>query len=73
MRNIRRHKKEIVKTIGEKYLKKPKLNKKAFVCMDSKGADRYIEGFSDITSPPLSMPSSAKPSAAKDHMNQSNL
>ena len=41
--------------------------------MDSRGPERYIEGFSDITSPPLSMPSSAKPSAVKDDINQSNL
>ena len=68
MRNIRRHKKEIVKTIGEEYLKKPKLNKRAFVCMDSRGAERYIEGFSDLSSPPLSKPSSAKPSASKSSL-----
>ena len=58
--------------MGEEYLKNPQLNKRAFVCMDSKGPERYIEGFSDLTSPPLSMPSSAKPSAAKDDINQSN-
>ena len=41
--------------------------------MDSLGADRYIEGFSDITSPPLSMPASVKPSTAKNDIKQSNL
>lgn len=66
LRNIRRTRKQLVDTIGESYLKKTELNRRAFICINCDGeADEYIEGLSELTSPPLSMPSSAKPSVCK--------
>ena len=73
MRHQRRNCIKLVETLGEQYFKVPELNKRAFVCINENEADRYIEGLSVLASPPLSMPSSAKPSAAKDHINQSSL
>lgn len=66
LRNIRRHHPKIVETIGEQYLKKPELNKRVFMCYDEAGNfDRHIDGISEVTSPPLSAVTSAKPSASK--------
>ena len=73
MRHLRRNCRKGVETLGEQYYKVPSLNKRAFVCINENEADRYIEGLSVLASPPLSIPSSAKPSAAKDHINQSSL
>ncbi len=62
LRHTRRHYKTIAKTLGEQYLKKKQLNKSAYVCIDDNYAiDGYIEGLSELPSPPLS----AKPSAVK--------
>ena len=62
LRHTRRHYKTIAKTLGEEYLKKKQLNKSAYVCINEDyGIDGYIEGLSELPSPPLS----AKPSAVK--------
>jgi hypothetical protein len=67
LRHTRRHHKTIAKTLGEQYLKKRELNKTAYVCINSNFAiDGYIEGLSELPSPPLSRSSSAKPSAMKE-------
>ena len=65
-RNIRRHYPRIVELVGEECLKKPYLNKRAYVCYDNEGVvDRYIEGVSQLSSPSLSTPSSANVSPLK--------
>ena len=56
---------KILEVIGEHYMKVPELNKRAFVCLDNEDTERYIEGLSEVASPPLSVPGSAKPSAVK--------
>jgi hypothetical protein len=66
LRHSRRHYKTIAKTLGEEYLKKKELNKTAYVCInDNYGINGYIEGLSELPSPPLSRSSSAKPSVMK--------
>ena len=64
--NFRRKYPKSAKELGEQYLKVPELNKKAYVCINHDfKIQGYIEGQSEVSSPPLSMPSSAKPSALK--------
>ena len=65
LRRRRRNHKKMVDTLGVQHFKIPELNKRAFVCFTGEEAGRFIEGCSDLASPPLSMPSSAKPSAMK--------
>jgi hypothetical protein len=66
LRGIRRHHKKISETLGEQYLKKKGLNKSAYVCInDDFHIAGYIEGLSELPSPPISATSSAKPSVVK--------
>jgi len=61
-RKTSRQYKTIVETLGEEYLKKRELNKSAYVCINEEyGIDGYIEGLSELPSPPPS----GKPSAVK--------
>ena len=69
LRGIRRHHKKISETLGEQYLKKKGLNKSAYVCInDDFHIGGYIEGLSELPSPPISATSSAKPSVVKPQL-----
>ena len=62
LRQITNKYKTIAETLGYQNLKKRSLNKSAYVCINEDYAiDGYIDGLSEMPSPPLS----AKPSAVK--------
>ena len=65
MRMRSRNYPKIVGMIGEQFMKMPELNKRAFMCIDNKYGDQYIEGLIKVASPPLSVAPSAKPSVVK--------
>ena len=63
---LRRRNRKLVEVIGEQFFKVPELNKRAYFCITGdKDVDRFIEGLSEVASPPLSEPVSAKPSVKK--------
>ena len=56
----------LVEVIGDQFFKVPELNKRAYFCnTGDKDVDRFIEGISEVASPPMRVPVSAKPSVKK--------